>query len=135
MEDEISDVQNTLKVLFELGDSIAQMLTESRYYAPYTVSACKWYVDDIVIDDSDGSCTMKFIAHEDYQYSRYVDLDRMLDPEYVQVELQIVREKTDQYRAKMDESRRLKAESVTADTERRERLELERLQSKYGTRS
>lgn len=78
---------------------------------------------------------MKFIAHEDYSYSRYVDLDRMLDPDYVQVELQIVREKTDQYKAKMDESRRLKAESVTADTERRERLELERLQAKYGTRS
>lgn len=130
-----SDVVKTLKILYDMGDQIAKMLTESCYYAHYTVTSCKWEMDDVTIDDSDGCCAMKFVSREDNVYRWFAELDRMLDPEYVQSELRSVRNLTDQYKAKMAESRRLKADSVIAETERRERRELERLQAKYGTQS
>ena len=132
IEEEDSVIVKSLKNMYDIGDQVAKMLTNSCYYAPHTVISCKWYLDDINIDDSDGSCTMKYIAHGDYTYTRFVDLDRMLDPEYVQAELQSVREKTDQYKAKMDEARQSKTERIAAETKSRELREYQRLQAKYG---
>lgn len=128
-----SDVVKTLKILYDAGDQIAKMLTDSCYYAHYTVTSCRWEMDGVTIDDSDGCCAMKFVSREDNVYRWFAELDRMLDPEYVQSELQTVRELTDRYKAKLDETRRTAAETALAGIERRERMELERLQSKYGT--
>ena len=128
-----SDVVKTLKILYDAGDQIAKMLTDSCYYAHYTVTSCRWEMDDITIDDSDGSCAVKFVSRNDDVYRWFADLDRMLDPKYVQSELQTVRELTDRYKAKLDETRITAAETALAGIERRERMELERLQSKYGT--